>query len=144
LASLASCHWWGECGKSCAHRTVCFCNRTVELSVFLGISSYWHIGSQTTSKMPPGYFRDNSWSVQQRQVTGPRWALGLWYMVTAITWLRQLDPTVSDSRWRLSFKITRSLWNYSGYIPHNKYNLYNQAAFASHLWTDMFQPTGHH
>ena len=114
------------------------------MSVFLRISSCWHIGSQTTSRIPLGHFRDTSWSVQQRQVDGPRWTLGLWYMVTAITWLRQVDPTMSDSRWRLSFKIIWSLWNLSRYIPHNKYNLYSQAAFASHLWTDMFQPTGHH
>ena len=36
--------------------------------------------------------------MQQQQVDGPKWTLGLWHMMAAITWLRQQNHTVCETR----------------------------------------------
>ena len=80
LASLGSFHKWEECAKSCAPRSVCFCDLSGGgASIFADP----FVLSQNRSRIPPGHFPDDKWSVlsvypkQQRQEGGPRWTLGL-------------------------------------------------------------------
>jgi hypothetical protein len=101
---------------------VCFWNWRREGASILAVALVleWPVGSQHQYRMPPGHSRDIRWSVRSALCSRGRWVAevdtwplihGRCYHVTAVG-----GPySLWDSRWRLSFKIKRYLWNYSIY-----------------------------
>jgi hypothetical protein len=120
FVSLDSCHKWGECMKLCVRISVCFCSWSSGSVCFLADP----LGNTSVARIQVGYHLVPSMVLDDlcclpSVVVTSRWAKlntlslihGGCYHVTEVGGLYALW----DSRWRLSFNMTRTLQNYLRY-----------------------------
>ena len=93
LASLSSCHRWGECAASRALRSVRFCNRNGKGASILADSFVfeWYIGSQNTSTMQPRHAQDAGWSVLCTRCRKGKWVGRGGHLASDTWWLLSRD-----------------------------------------------------